>query len=230
MKLAQEQIALGKPISKIKDSLDKAYKAEHRDAFYVAKREDYDNVYKLKEIIQETTVFDEVLQKEIITTEVIGFDYLDDAPTYEEYRDETTITQNYIEAIYDVDGITILTPEVLEVKAQVRPNVPQLQADVDTLVNNTQELVDYQAKIAKEVINTSLGKLTVVTALGKEFDATLEARQNLADAILASGFLGLTETTWRLADNSEVVCTLVELSEAHAMALQAYAITKSIGA
>jgi hypothetical protein len=83
---------------------------------------------------------------------------------------------------------------------------------------------------AKQATEEALKGLTVTTTNGKVFDANLEARQNIADAILASSTLNLTSTTWRLADNSEVVVTLDELKEVQAMAVQAYASTKNIGA
>ena len=83
---------------------------------------------------------------------------------------------------------------------------------------------------AKQDIADALEVLTVETTAGNVFDATLEARQNLADAILASDFLKQTEAVWRLADNTEVLITLDELKEAHALALQKYAVTKAIGA
>ena len=191
-KLAKLQIEASMPLDYIKDSLDKAYKAEHRDAFYTSQREDYDNVYKLKEIIQETTVFDEVLQKEVITTEVIGFDYLDDAPTYEEYKNETIVVTAYVEATYDVDGMTILTPEVLEVREAVRPYVPQLQSDVDTLVNNNKELVEYTIVKLK---NDTQNKLDALTDSYPKFEKDtfwiqeLEARSWNIDNTVATPFI-----------------------------------------
>ena len=51
----------------------------------------------------------------------------------------------------------------------------------------------------------------------------------MADTIMASETVSLTETIWRLADNSEVTVDIPELREASALALQAYALAKSIG-
>lgn len=98
----------------------------------------------------------------------------------------------------------------------------------------TQEEIDlYNSKIstieAKENISLQLEKLTVTTSNGNVFDAMLEARQNMADAIIASSTLGSTTTTWRMADNSEVIITLDELKEAHALAIKEYARIKGIG-
>ena len=83
--------------------------------------------------------------------------------------------------------------------------------------------------IKKQEIYQQLSVLTVTTYNGNVFDATLEARQNMADAIIASATLGSTTTTWRMADNSEVLITLDELKEAHALAIQEYARIKGIG-
>lgn len=71
--------------------------------------------------------------------------------------------------------------------------------------------------------------LVVTTENGNTFDANLEARQNMADAILASNFTGTTEAIWRLSDNSEIKVSVDELKEAHMLSLQAYAKAKSIG-
>jgi hypothetical protein len=229
------------PLENVKDSLGKAYKAEHKDAFYVAQREAYDVLFPVTREVDAVNTDGLPLYMDTdghCTTEQIGdrcrttenIDYSEDLTfkTYEEYRDETIITQNYIEATYDEEGI-VLTPAIPKVTEQVRPYIAPIQADIDVLVNGTKELVDYQAKIAKETVATAIGSLTVTTAAGNVFDATLEARQNLADAILASSFLGLVKTVWRLADNTELLVTLDELKEAHALALQAYAQAKAIG-
>lgn len=73
-----------------------------------------------------------------------------------------------------------------------------------------------------------VNEMTVTTTAGNEFDANLEARQNMADGILASTTLGLTQTTWRLADNTEVLIDIAELKEAQALAIQRYAEIKGI--
>lgn len=70
--------------------------------------------------------------------------------------------------------------------------------------------------------------MTVTSTAGNEFDANLEARQNIADGILASTTLGLTQTTWRLADNTEVLIDITELKEVQALAIQKYAQVKGI--
>lgn len=81
----------------------------------------------------------------------------------------------------------------------------------------------------KAEIKKQLSELTATSSKSNVFDANLEARQNMADAIIASSTLGSTTTTWRMADNSEVLITLDELKEAHALAIQEYARIKGIG-
>ena len=89
--------------------------------------------------------------------------------------------------------------------------------------------VEQLEEATKQAIAQQLATLTVTTYNGNVFDATLEARQNMADAIIASATLGSTTTTWRMADNSEVLITLDELKEAHALSIQEYARIKGIG-
>jgi hypothetical protein len=86
------------------------------------------------------------------------------------------------------------------------------------------ELIGEKAKL-----KDALDNITITTAAGNVFDANLESRVNMADAILASDTLGQTETVWRLADNSEITVDIAELREAHALALQSYAQIKAIG-
>ena len=95
---------------------------------------------------------------------------------------------------------------------------------------NPPKMAEEIAAAEKQAITEQLASLTVTTNAGHVFDAYTQARQDMADAILASATLGITETVWRLADNSEVTVSLDELKEAHALAIQAYAKVKGIGA
>ena len=94
-------------------------------------------------------------------------------------------------------------------------------------MKHTQE--ELAAIVAANAKKETVSTLVVTTSNGNTFDANPVARQDMADAILASSTLGLTESTWRLANNTEVVITINELKEAQAMALVAYATAKSIG-
>ena len=127
-------LADGKPLAVVKKLLDIEHKRIDKSEFYTTQREEYDNTYKLKEIIQATIVFDEVLQKEVTTTEVVGFDYLDDAPTYEEYRDETKTVLIGTETLYD-DNDAAYESEIFE-EQEVRPYIAKKQSEIDALVND----------------------------------------------------------------------------------------------
>jgi hypothetical protein len=239
--LAKLQIEASMPLENIKDSLGKAYKAEHRDAFYAAQREAYDVLFPVTREVDAVSTDGLPLYMDVdghCTTEQIGdrckttenIDYSEDLTfkTYAEYRDETIITQNYIKATYDIDGITILTPEVREVTEAVRPYVPQFQSDVDALVNSNKELVEYQAKVAKVDLLETLDTMVVTTSTGKTFNADSTSRVNMMSAVISSEFLGVITTDWKLADNTVVLVTLTELKEATMLALVKFGQLKGI--
>ena len=82
---------------------------------------------------------------------------------------------------------------------------------------------------AKAEIARQLEVLTVTTTNGNTFDANNQARLDMQNAITASEFLGITETSWRMEDDSEVLIELAELKEALTLAIQKYAQLKGIG-
>lgn len=97
--------------------------------------------------------------------------------------------------------------------------------DFRTEAEKDHQLLEQQkAEIARQ-----LSVLTVTSSKGNIFDADSQARQDMADAILASDTLGITQTVWRMADDSEVLIDIIELKEAHALAIQEYARIKGIG-
>lgn len=60
----------------------------------------------------------------------------------------------------------------------------------------------------------------VVEVDGKLFDGNESARLNIMSAIQSSELFGLTETVWKLADNTSAVATLDELKMALALSIQ----------
>ena len=60
----------------------------------------------------------------------------------------------------------------------------------------------------------------VVTVNDKTFDGNETARANMISAILSADLIGKTEETWKLADNTTVLVTLVELKQALALAIR----------
>ena len=107
---------------------------------------------------------------------------------------------------------------------EVRKYLKNVEIGVYT---KTEEQLGFERKLE---IENQLSVLKVASSKGNVFDANMVARQNMADAILASDTLGITQTVWRMADNSEVLINISELREAHALAIQAYARIKMIGA
>ncbi len=109
---------------------------------------------------------------------------------------------------FDVNGFPVLTPII-----------PPTQAELDAI--EAQRVTDEANQLTKTVKMEALENLTVTTSLGNTFDGNETARNNMLSAIQASGFLGATTTTWKLADNSKVVVSLNEVQEALALAIQA---------
>ena len=138
---------------------------------------------------------------------------------------DTIEMQGKLYVMYGKEEVTRVNgeEEVIEYIAYVDPAV---FSNAEYIASRIAKL---EVALAKSKVIESLEKLVVTTANGNTFDANIESRVNMADAILASETLGLTENIWRLADNSEVLIGIAELREAHALALQAYATVKSIG-
>lgn len=94
----------------------------------------------------------------------------------------------------------------------------------------TSEEIAEQVEVQRKVeIAIQLTSLTITSSKGNVFDANSQARQDMADALLASDTLGVTQIVWRMANNSEVLINISELKEAHALAIQEYARIKGIG-
>ena len=110
-----------------------------------------------------------------------------------------------------------LTEEHLAILAEQKANkhIPTeyelAEIEVQKQVQIVQEL-----KCAKtQALNT-----IVVTVNDKTFDGNETARTNMISAILSADLIGKTEETWKLADNTKVLVTLVELRQALALAIQ----------
>ena len=104
----------------------------------------------------------------------------------------------------------------------------------------TEEQIEVERKAESA---RQLEVLTVTTSKGNTFDANNQARLDMQNGIEAAKTtkelidLGVLpaetewETTkWRLANNSEVVITLMELKEASLLAIKKYTEVKGIGA
>jgi len=65
----------------------------------------------------------------------------------------------------------------------------------------------------------ALKELTVTTEAGNTFDADDQSRANMNEAITAAAVLGLTESPWKLHDNSVVTISVDEIKEALALGI-----------
>lgn len=90
----------------------------------------------------------------------------------------------------------------------------ETQAEITTRQTNEANVLAKEAKLL------ALNTITVTTINGNIFDGDETARLNMNNAISSSQFLGLTEATWKLADNSTALVQLTELQEALALAIQ----------
>ena len=66
----------------------------------------------------------------------------------------------------------------------------------------------------------NVATILVTTISGKVFDGDEKSQDRMVRAIQVAAITGLTETQWKLADNSRVMVTLDELKEALALAGQ----------
>lgn len=107
---------------------------------------------------------------------------------------------------------------------KVLMTVEEVELHINSPKTPEQILAEQRVEIERQ-----LSVLTVTSSKGNIFDADSQARQDMADAILASDTLGITKTVWRMADDSEVLIDIIELKEAHALAIQEYARIKGIG-
>jgi len=94
---------------------------------------------------------------------------------------------------------------------------PPTIIDGDYITPDLTGLIDLAIKERKSY---EISNLVVTTSIGNTFDADDAARANMNEAILASSITGITETEWKLADNSVVTVTVEELSEALALGIQ----------
>ena len=114
-------------------------------------------------------------------------------------------------AIGLADDKTELTAEELELHLNPPKTAQQLQAE---------------AKQAKQL---ALNSITVTTTSGKVFDGKDLDQQRMMSAIMSADVVGITETYWKLADNSVAMVTLLELKEALALSIQALGVIIMMG-
>jgi len=106
--------------------------------------------------------------------------------------------------------------------------IPMTDEEVELHINPPKTAEQLEAEAKAERLK-QLEVLTVTTTNGNTFDANNQARLDISNGIQVSEILGVTQTTWRMADDSEVLIEVAELKEALALALTEYARIKGIG-
>jgi hypothetical protein len=227
-------IAKGNPLAGIKTLITKELLRLDRAKFEADMRAEYDELFpKYKEMtdsekllyIEDLELQDDT-EKETIEYPKVEIDYSEDENyiTFEQYKNETRVIQEAVEATYDEDGM-VLTEAIPEVTELVRQYVPvevtdeMVQAELDKLP----EYKEYLAKKKQDKLNN-----LYVAVNDKVFDAHLEARLNMATAIQASSLTNQTEAQWKMYDNSVQTVTVGELQQALILALTE--VGKTIGA
>jgi hypothetical protein len=76
-------------------------------------------------------------------------------------------------------------------------------------------------QLAQQAKIEALASVKVTTTSGNTFDGRDIDQQRMVSAILSSSVLNITETEWKLADNSRVTISIDELKEALALSIQA---------
>ena len=138
--------------------------------------------------------------------------------SYDVWMAEDVVTQVAQDAVYDTDGITVITPAVPEIRELVRPFVAPdvLESELDDYLASNAE---YKAHLDSEK-DKQLSRVTVTTTSGKEFYADPLSRVDIADAVQVAINSGLTSTSWKLVSGWTTV-TLDEMKEAQRLGLEA---------
>jgi len=93
-----------------------------------------------------------------------------------------------------------------------------LTPDTDKIANKEAEILAIESKANKI---KAIEILTVTTEAGNVFDANDASRANMNEAITTAITLELTESDWKLADNTIVTVSVDEIREALALGIQA---------
>lgn len=91
---------------------------------------------------------------------------------------------------------------------------------VNPIITKTLEEIEKEETIKlKEEKTNRLNSIVVTTSNNNSFDGNESARSNMLSAIISSETLSMIEDTWKLADNTQKLISLVELKEALALSI-----------
>lgn len=136
---------------------------------------------------------------------------------------KTIIVKDWDEELQQEVDKEVSNPDFIEFDTWLSDNGKEFVApettedDLDAYLASQKDYRDYLRKT-----------MTVEVSSGKVFDADMQSRLNISDAILLAGELNQTETVWRLADNTDVTVTIDELKEARLLAIQKFATISGI--
>ena len=108
--------------------------------------------------------------------------------------------------------------------AKLKGNQPNSYSVWNKTTNSWVEDINLKKEYEKSVMKVEkerrLNSIVVTTSNGNTFDGNETARNNMLSVINSAEFIGKTEETWKLADNSTVLVQLPELKEALALSIQ----------
>ena len=166
------------------------------------------------ESFPETIDGDEILDSD---DEIIGHEQIPnpDFIKFDVWLVETEQVETGAKNILDEMGEVTGTEPVYAEK-RLREYV-EVTVDIAEFQSSNKEFLLAEVDNRREKIH----KLTVTTSAGNTFNANSEAMLNMLAAIQAAETLSISESKWRLADNTLVTITLNELKEAQALSVQA---------
>jgi len=129
-----------------------------------------------------------------------------------------TSNKDYVQDLSFTNGNKTISIGLEEYKQWLNEgNTPEPEFTEEEILAKEIAEATAQAKADKEI---ALKTLTVTTTSGKTFDGDETARGDMLTAITVSGMLGVTETNWKMADNTFSIVTLAEMQEALILAIQ----------
>ena len=186
--------------------------AKDKQAWRETKFAEYETLYKTVEVTVDA-VLDEDGNE--ITPASTYFEFVEDAPSFEDWLSETRIVSYAVEATYDEDGME-LTPYVPEITELVRPYIANEINDV--MIDDELAKLDAYKDYIKTKKVEALDTITVKVA-DRVFDGNETARNNMLSALKVAEVTGLKETVWKLEDNSFATVTIAEIEQDLALAI-----------
>lgn len=197
LKLANRQIALNKPIEKIKTSLGLHFKHEDERAWKDAQRVGYEEIYPVYrqgsefEWNEENTSdlqWGDLSAEDRAEFQII-IDYSEDESfiSFSDWLGEAVITQEAQDAVFNEEGL-LVTPAVPQITERVREFIPKDNYDAETdsfLSENTLEYDQTQTQIQLDQLTSKYPQFEIDTFWIQE----QEARAYINDVLASTPFI-----------------------------------------